>query len=461
MDDDDRTAQAAVARDKQTELAARGVRLVALTWVDISGITRVKAVPLAKLEHAARWGVGASPVFDSFLFNDIAITGRHAPGVLGDLRLHPDLDRLTVLAAQPGWAWAPADRYDQDGRPFPLDQRTLARVATDRLAAAGFTALVAFEVEWTISPAGDPPDAEFRPAVIGPAYGYARVVGQSEYVRDVAVALAEQGVSVDQIHPEYAPGQFEVSVGAGDPVSAADTAVLVRETIRAVSHKHGFRVSFAPKVVAGGVGNGGHVHLSIWQGERNVFAGGTGPFGLTEHAEAFTAGILHRLPALLAVGAPSVGSYLRLVPQHWAGAFASWGLENREAAVRLVTGVIGNRDRAANVEVKCFDQSANPYLAVAGLVFAGLAGVAGAERLPEPVDVDPGALAADERERREIRPLPRSLADATDAFAADQALRADFGEALSSTIVDVRRAETAHFDGATEEEVVAAQRWVY
>lgn len=460
MDERDRVARAARAREREAELAAREVRLVALTWVDNSGITRVKAVPLHKLEHAAAWGVGASPVFDSFLFNDIPVTGQHAPGAVGDLRLHPDVERLTALTAQPGWAWAPADRYDQEGHPHPQDQRLLARVATERLAAAGYTVRAAFEVEWAIGE-GDAPPEEFRPAVHGPAYGHARAVARSDYLRDIVVALTDQGVSVDQIHPEYAAGQFELSVAAGDPVFAADSAVLVRETIRAVSQHHGLRVSFAPKVVAGGVGNGGHVHLSLWQDERNMFADGTGPLGMTDPAESFTAGVLRKLPALLAIGAPSMGSYLRLVPQHWAGAYAAWGPENRETALRLVSGAVGSRSWAANLEVKCFDQSANPYLAVAGLVFAGLAGLTEQLRLPDPVDVDPALLSEDERARRDIRRLPDSLKGAAAAFEADKKLWADFGEQLASTIVDIRQAEAAHFEGMSDEQIVAALRWIY
>lgn len=459
VDETDRLAQAARARSLRAEFAEHGVAVVALTFVDNSGITRVKAVPLGKLEHAAAWGIGVSPVFDAFLFNDAIVTGEHAPGAVGDLRLHPDLDRLTTLAAQPGWAWAPADRYDQDGVPHPLDQRTAAKRAVAALAEHGYTAKVAIEVEWVIGFPHGP--FGFTPAVDGPAYGHARVAQRSDYVRDVVTALAEEGIEVDQIHPEYAAGQFEVSVAASDPVSAADTYVLVRETIRAVTVRHGFRASFSPKVLAGGVGNGGHIHLSLWRDGQNLCSGGDGPFGLTAPAVGFTAGILAHLPALLAVGAPSMASYLRLIPQHWAGAFAVWGLENREAAVRLVTGAVGSRSWAANVEVKCFDQAANPYLAIAALLYAGLNGIASGAVLPEPLDVDPALLRGVDRDRKGIRPLPHTLAEAVAAFTADTVLWSAFGEALASTIVDVRRGEIAHFDGATPERIAAELRWVH
>jgi len=151
--------------------------------------------------------------------------------------------------------------------------------------------------------------------------------------------------------------------------------VLVRQTIRAVSASFGFQASFAPSVVAGAVGNGGHVHLSVWRDGQNLLAGGPGRHGLSDDGEAFAGGILAALPALTAVGAPSVASYLRLVPSHWAGAYHCWGLENREAALRLVTGSAGEQDVRANLEVKCFDLAANPYLAAGSVIAAGLAGL--------------------------------------------------------------------------------------
>jgi glutamine synthetase len=456
MDLQDREAQAGVAGRLRQELADRGVVGVATTWVDNSGVTRVKAVPLARLETAARWGIGASPVFDAFLPDDAIVGGRHAGGPVGDLRLHPDLDRLTVLAEQPGWAWAPCVRYRQDGTVHPQDARALAQRAVAALAEAGYSARMAFEIEWALSTS----EPEFEPAAHGPAYGYTRLVERSDYLRDLLVALERQGVAVDQIHPEYGAGQYELSVAAEDPVGAADTFVLVRETIRALSIRHGLRASFSPKVLAEGVGNGGHVHLSLWRDGTNAFAGGPGRYGLSEDAEAFGAGLLEHLPALLAVGAPAPASYLRLIPSHWAGAFRVWGLENREAALRLVTGSPGNPG-AANLEAKAFDQAANPYLVVAGVLYAGLDGIAGGRRLPEPVEVDPASLPAEEHARRGISPLPSTLAESTDAFEADEALRSGFGVELAETIVDLRRAEVARFLNADPDELVAAARWKY
>src|SRR3954447_15288537 len=424
-------------------LADRGVVAVATSFVDNSGISRVKSVPLDRLPTLGPGGVGFSTAFDYFRFDDwvAAPPDGHAP--VGDQRIVPDLDRLVVLAAQPGWAWAPGDRYAQTGDAYALDSRLLLSRHVDDLAARGIKVLSAIEIEWVGSIDGE----EFVPAAAGPAYGLARLTNASEYCRDVLTALAAQGVAVEQFHPEYAAGQLELSVAPESPVHAADTSVLVRTTIRAVGVRHGLRTSFSPKVDAAGVGNGGHVHLSLGRDERNLMAGGSGRFGLTDEATGFAAGILERLPALLAIGAPSVASYLRLVPQHWAGAYACWGLENREAALRMVTGSRGSEDWAANLEVKCFDLHANPYLMLAGLLATGTAGLETSATLPDPVDVDPAALGDEALAARGITRLPSTLRQALDAFTADDVLKAAFGEQLVSAIRAVRESELELFDG--------------
>ena len=181
--------------------------------------------------------------------------------------------------------------------------------------------------------------------------------------------------------------------------------------------------------------------------------------GLTETAEAFTAGILQRLPAVLAVGAPSVASYLRLVQSSWAGAYACWGLENREAALRMITGSTGSSSWAANLEVKCIDLSANPYLVLAALLAAASDGIDSHARLPEPIDIDPAALDEEILAERGIRRLPTSLQSSVEAFRNDEVLRAALGDSLVDSIIAVRESEIDLFAGASAEEIVRATRW--
>jgi glutamine synthetase len=453
----DRDRRLSRAESLVGDLADRGVVAVATSFVDNAGISRVKSVPLDRLPALAAWGVGFSTAFDYFRFDDWVAAPPGGAAPIGDQRILPDLDRLVVLAAQPGWAWAPGDRYAQTGDAYELDSRLLLARLEDELASRSISVLAAIEIEWVVSTGGD----AYVPGAEGPAYGLSRLTNISDYGRDLLAALAEQHVAVEQFHPEYAAGQLELSVAPESPVHAADTSVLVRQTIRGVGVRHGLRTSFSPKVDAAGVGNGGHVHLSLGRDERNLMAGGSGRFGLTEEAAAFAGGILEHLPALLALGAPSVASYLRLVPQHWAGAYACWGLENREAALRMVTGSRGSEDWAANLEVKCFDLHANPYSMLAGLLATGTAGLDAGTSLPEPVDVDPASLDEAALTSRGIALLPRTLREATDAFADDEVLAAAFGAPLVGAIRAVRDSEVELFEGVSAEDVAAASRWAH
>ncbi|MDT0270402.1 glutamine synthetase family protein [Streptomyces sp. DSM 44915] len=423
-------------------LASSGVGGIALTWVDNAGITRVKTVPTARLKEVVHNGVGMSPVFDVYLVDDSMTESPHTGGPDGDLRLVPDLDRLTVLAGQPGWAWAPVDRYQASRAPYPGCQRGFAGRQVARAAEEfELDLLMGFETEWVV---GDGTTGR------GPAYGMARLVEHSDYLREVLAALDAQGMAPLQLHPEYAVGQFEVSVAPASPVAAADQAVLVRETIRAVSARHRLPVSFAPVPHLGGLGNGRHLHLSLWRDGKNLCRGGDGPFGMTADCEAFLAGVHRELPALLALGAPSPASYLRLRPSQWAGAYHCWGLENREAALRFVTGSPDDLG-GANAEVKCFDGAANPYLVVGAVLAAGLAGLREGLTLPVPVTGDPAHQPGQRR-------LPEALPEAVRRLAESAVLREAMGEELLGAVLAVRQAESDLFTALAPEELVGAIR---
>jgi glutamine synthetase len=456
LDAGERARRSALGTEVAQRLADAGVSMVAACWVDNAGITRVKSVPSGRLERAAGWGIGVSPVFDVFVVDDSITSSKHIGGPAGDLRLMPDLDRVTPLVALPGWALAPADRYTQEGKPFPGCTRSYAKRMVGMTAEQGLAAHAAFEIEWA---AGADDGGTFVPACEGPAYGMTRVIELSDYSREVVETIGQQGIDVEQFHPEYAAGQLEISVAPNDPVAAADDSVLIRQTIRAVSQRHGLQVSFAPSVVAGGVGNGGHVHLSLWRDGQNLLTGGPGRYGMTAEGEAFAGGILSALPALVAVGAPSVASYIRLVPSHWAGAYQCWGKENREAGLRLVTGSAGEQDVRANLEVKCFDLAANPYLVIGSLLAAGLSGIKDGATLPTEVEGDPVGLAEADLAARGAHRLPQSLSEAIGALETCDLLRAAMGEPMFEAFLAVRRAEIELFSGASPADIVARTRW--
>jgi glutamine synthetase len=433
-------------------LRAQDVEVVALTFVDNAGITRVKAVPLPKLAAVARTGVGASPCFETFCFDDIGVSGRFLGGPDGDLRLVPDLARIVPLAGQTGWAWAPADKFTQEGDRFAACQRAFASRQVEAAAERGLRLKMAFETEWVLATGSG---EEFVPAFGGPAYGLSRLEQVADYGRELLATLRAQDLVVEQFHPEYADGQLEISVEPNDPVGAADDLVLVRHTVRRISHLHDWRASFAPCVVPGTVGNGTHLHLSV----VDEFSGGEGPFGLRPTGEAFLAGLLRELPALVAIGAGNPASFLRAQPSHWAGVWQAWGRETRETAVRFITGVVGTGESTANAEVKCFDASANPYLLVGAVITAGMAGIDDGLRLPRPVTGDPYAMEESARIAAGVRRLPMSVTEAADALEGSKVLAAAMGEILHDTVLAVRRGEAERFGDTRPVEFAALTRW--
>ena len=437
-------ADAVVAR-----LRAAGVSMVEMSFVDNAGAVRVKSVPLDRLGFVARYGVGVSPCFETFTFDDMLEMGRFLGGPDGDLRLVPDLDRIVPLAAQPGWAWAPADKFVQEGGRFPACQRAFAAAQ-----ARNVRVRAAFEHEWALGESGTD---EFVPALAGAAYGQTRIEQVADYARDLVAALHAQGLDVQQFHPEYTAGQVELSVASTDPLAAADEAILVRHTVRRVARNHGWRASFAPCLFPGMPGSGAHLHLSVHDERGNLFAGGTGPHGLRPEGEAFLAGVLAELPALQAIGAGNPASFLRLEPSRWAGVWQAWGKETREAGIRLVTGVTGTESWAANAEVKCFDATANPYLVVGSVLAAGVAGMRAGLKLPPEITGDPALLPADSG----IPRLPTSAAEAAEALAESTVLAEAMGEVLHDAVVTVRRAEAARFADVDATELAALTRWLW
>src|SRR3712207_2762199 len=220
--------------------------------------------------------------------------------------------------------------------------------------------------------------------------------------------------------PEYGQGQFEIPWAPAGGVAAADRAAALREVVREVARTLGYRASFAPMADPEGVGNGVHVHMSLVDaGGHPVFYDPDRPGRLSTTAARFAAGILEHLPALCALTAPSVVSYLRLGPHHWSAGFGSVSERDREATIRIppTTDFAGaDPARQFNLEFRAADAAACPHLALAVLVLAGLRGIR--EELPEPplVEGDPSELDEAERRRLGIRPLPASLEEALEAL---------------------------------------------
>jgi len=267
------------------------------------------------------------------------------------------------------------------------------------------------------------------------------------------------GISVEQFYPESGPGQYEISTGYTQALAAADRQIAFRETVHAVAPRHGFEASFLPKIFSDKAGSGCHLHLSLWRNGENLVPGPANEHGLSKVARAFIAGILDHLPALMAPTTPSPNSYRRIAPHCWSGAFRAWGLDNREAAVRVPTNPA--RAGTTNFELKTADASANPYLALGATIAAGMDGVRRGLNLGEPVDVDPGCLPEAERSKRGVDPLPANLGGAIDHLSRDQTLLNALGTELAQAYLAVRKAEWEALKGMDLEQEVNLLRGRY
>ncbi|HEY1442187.1 MAG TPA: glutamine synthetase family protein, partial [Mycobacterium sp.] len=271
--------------------------------------------------------------------------------------------------------------------------------------------------------------------------------------RDVIATAATAGVGIEQFHPEYGANQFEISLSPLPPVAAADQLALTRIIIGRAARRHGLRISLSPAPFAGSVGSGAHQHFSLVTREGPLFSDGTGAAEMTPAGESAVAGVIRGLPEAHGVLCGSIVSSLRMRPGNWAGAYACWGTENREAAVRFVKGGPGSA-HGGNVEVKIVDPSANPYLASAAILGLALDGIQHNAILPPETTVDPAKLSDSERERNGVLRLSEAQTEAIAALDNSELLRSILGDPVVDMVVAVRRLEHERY-GTLDPELLA------
>jgi glutamine synthetase len=275
--------------------------------------------------------------------------------------------------------------------------------------------------------------------------------------------LRTAGLTPDSFLPEYGARQYEVTIAPTRGLRAADEAVIQREMARAVAHRLGQRASFAPILDPDGVGNGTHIHFSLRDGgERPVLYDAARPYRLSGIGEHFVAGLLHHLPALTAITAPSAASYCRLRPNRWAPTWANLGLQDRGASIR-VCPVFGNDDPAPqfNVEYRVADATGSPYLALGAVIWAGVDGIRQKRGLPAPPERNFWEMSEAEREAAGARPLPRSLGEALDRLAACSEARDWFGARFFEVYLQFKRAELRVVEDLDDAEICARYAEIY
>jgi len=438
------------------ELANAGVIGVTIVWADNNGVPRSQTVPIDQLGSAAAYGVGITSLFavlDSHDGTTFAHDDLSTPS--GEVRLVPVIDRLVRLKGQPAFAWAPGRQLGADGCPTPYDQRSILEQQVERAQEAGLSIRAGYELQFYLCK-----DAELTPAHRGPAFSPTALLRVDEFAAQLLSDLAADGVPVGQLHAEHGPSRIKVSIIATDPVSAADRQMLARQTIHAAARAQGLRASFAPVVDVAGIGNVWRLHSSLWRRNQNLMDG-DGPHGLSEEGASYLAGLLRDLPAIAAVSAPSVPSLTRLRPSAFAGGYAFWGVGNREAPLRYVPSTTMLGSSHANVELTPSDASGNPYLALAVVIGAGLAGVEEKLSLPEPIQEDVGAWPEERRSDQEVRRLPNTTDEQLAALDGSQRIRDVLGPDLAGAFRAVRRSDWLWAQDRSIEDVIEGHRWLY
>ena len=416
-------------------LDAAGVRFVRLLWCDNANIIRGKAVHRGTVSEYLKHGVGISAAQQAIpVMYDAPVPGSGL-GPVGEVRLVPDWDTFTPLPYAPGHARVIGDMV-KDGYPWNLCPRNFLKTMVAEAQREGLEVIAAFENEFYLlrqTPDGVVPADETV---------FASTLAMDLHqgvIDEIVEALVEQGMLVEQYYPESGPGQQEISVLYTHALGAADQQIAFRETVRAIALQHNLKASFLPKIFADKAGSGCHLHLSLWQDGQNLLPNLEADGGLSEVARRFIAGILHHLPALMALTTPSTNSYRRIRPHFWSGAFRCWGMDNREAAVRVPSNP--EEISPTHFELKTVDASANPYLALGSVIAAGLDGVRHCLELGEPVAVDPGHMTESERSTRGIELLPTNLGESIEQLSNDKVLLDALGTELTQAYLAVRKAE--------------------
>lgn len=426
--------------------ASNDGEVVLLAWSDYVGITRCRGVPAAaladRMEHGLGWAVAGQALTP---FEDIA---DNPWGPMTEVRQTPVAATHTRIDiwpdAQP-FNFVLCDSMLGD-RNWDCCTRGFYKAAlAELMAETGLAFAAAFEHEFLLSGDGMSWTVPFS---------MEQMRKPTRFLSDLTHALTEANVGLETIEPEYGVNQYEISTAPAVGMAAAERAIITREVIRECARRLGLRATFTPKPTPSSVGNGAHVHFSLVDGEgiNRIYDPTGGDEELSLMARQFAAGIVHHMPALCALVAPSPVSYMRLGPHHWSCGYASFGIQNREAAVRVCPSPNPrNRASAHNLEARPPDGTASPYMVLGALVRAGLSGIRQKMTLPKPLGRDPADFSDADRAAMGIRPLPGSLSEALDVMLADPIVAGWLPPEMRDSYVSVKRKEIALFADATPE----------
>lgn len=428
--------------DKQRDfvlrtIEERGVKFVRLWFTDVAGTLKSVAIAPAEVEGAFAEGIG----FDGSAIEGLARTYE------ADMLAQPDPSTFQILP----WrgeidptARMFCDIHTPDGQPALADPRNVLRRALAKASDMGFSFYIHPEIEFyllkssQIGPEG--------PIPVDHAGYFDNVPGGTAHdFRRRAVSMLEQlGISVEFSHHEGGPGQNEIDLRYADALTMADNIMTFRTVIKEVAIEQGVYATFMPKPFTEHPGSGMHTHMSLFEGDTNAFFEAGGQYHLSKTAKHFIAGLLQHAPEITAVTNQYVNSYKRLWGGGEAPSFVCWGHNNRSALIRVPL-YKPTKGQSSRIEYRAIDSAANPYLAYALILAAGLKGIEEEYQLPAETEDNVWELSDAERRAMGIQPLPQSLDHAIRKLETSELAATTLGEEVFSYVLANKRREWSDY----------------
>ena len=410
---------------------SEAVNFVRLMFTDLFGVIKNVEIPVSQLEKALE---------NNMMFDGSSIDG-FARIQESDMHLHPDFSTWLIFPEVHGGARIArliCDVY-QDGEPFAGDPRSNLRRVVKQMADLGFSRMnLGAEPEFFLFKLDEFGMPTMKLNDNGGYFDFAPLDMAENCRRDIVIELEKLGMGVEAAHHESAPGQHEVNFKYDEVLAACDKIQTFKLVVKMVARKHGLYATFMPKPIKEIAGSGMHCNISLFDHDgNNAFYDETDRLNLSTTAYQFLAGILHHVSDFTAIANPTVNSYKRLTRGHEAPVFIAWSPSNRSPLVRVPK----SRGMGTRIELRSVDPSANPYLALATILTAGLDGIKNQMVAPESVEANIYTMTKEELDAKQIKALPRSLQTALDNFSGSQLMRDALGSHISKRFLEAKYAE--------------------
>ncbi len=401
------------------------VGFIRLQFTDIFGTIKNMAITVGQLEKA--------------LNNECVFDGSSVDGFSGlgeaDMYLYPDLNTFEIFPWRPQQgkvARMICDVHYPDGRPFELDPRYILKKVMEEAEEMGYTLKASPECEFFLFHT----DEDGLPTTLTHEQGSSFDVGPLDLGenarRDMVLTLEEMGFNVETSHHELAPAQHEIDFHYDDVLPTADNIVTFRMVVKTIAKRHGLHATFMPKPKIETAGSGMHMNLSLWKDGKNIFRDDEDKNGLSQEGYHFMGGILEHIKAITCITNPTINSYKRFVPGYEAPVYITWSGKARSPLIRI-PAVRGEHTR---LELRSPDPSANPYLALAVLLAAGLDGIKNSIKPMGSIDLNAQKMTDEQRAALHIDMLPQSLPEAVKELEQDSFIKDVLGRELSTKMIE-------------------------